>query len=102
VQQHTHSLTSVIVNAAILLGFGKIEDLTSDVLLAHLEANVIGPHNILRAFSPFLTASGGNNRSIVLINSRAGSVSSQLTEIPLCKTIFGMDFFPLGSYSISK
>mgnify|MGYP001571531977 CR=1 FL=1 len=74
-KKHTASLESIIINAGVLLGQGKIEDLQAASLLENLNANVVGPHNVTKAFSPFLIASKAEKRTLAYISSIGGSVT---------------------------
>ncbi|KAL8292737.1 hypothetical protein RQP46_001349 [Phenoliferia psychrophenolica] len=67
--KHTQSLTSLNINGGVSLGVGPIQDLDSAHLLTNIMVNCVGPHNILRTFSPFLLASTDAKRSVVIISS---------------------------------
>ncbi|KAL8292614.1 hypothetical protein RQP46_001226 [Phenoliferia psychrophenolica] len=101
--KHTSTLSTVIVNGAVLLGGSEsIQDMDPSTLRESLETNVIGPHNVIRAFSPYLLASTAERRTLAIISSLGGSIT-KLTEVSgWIKNQFGVDFLPASSYSISK
>ncbi|KAL8278940.1 hypothetical protein RQP46_008609 [Phenoliferia psychrophenolica] len=100
--KHTQALTTIIINGGVLLGYGNIEDLSASDLLSNVNTNVVGPHNILRAFSPFLLASSDAKRSVAIISSIVGSFGSLEGLTKMVKDMFKISHAPLGSYSVSK
>lgn len=76
-KKHTSSLTKVIINSGVWLGKGRIEDLSAADLLGNF-ANVVGPHNLTKAFSPFLLAEPveGEKRKLVYISSGVATIAA--------------------------
>ena len=65
----------------MLLGQGRIEDLAGSDLLENLNGNIVGPHNITKAFSPFLLASMAEKKQLVYISSLVGSFGALPTPL---------------------
>lgn len=100
---HTTTLERIIINAGVLLGQGRIEDLKASDFLDNLNANVVGPHIITKAFSPFLVASKEENKILAYISSVAGSITlaSPVGGAAL-KDMFKADYVPLSGYGTTK
>lgn len=64
------------MNAGVALGGGALINLKSDEFLQNLNANVVGPHNILKAFYSFLTESKAEKKTVVFMSSIAGSIAA--------------------------
>lgn len=95
---HTTTLERIIINAGVLLGQGRIEDLKASDFLDNLNANVVGPHIITKAFSPFLVASKEENKILAYISSVAGSITlaspvAACVHLPLSRALS----FAIGS-----
>lgn len=74
-RKHTATLERVVINAGVLLGAGRIEDLKSSDLLENLKTNVVGPHNVTKAFAPFVLASKAESRILSYMSSGGASIS---------------------------
>ena len=100
--KHTATLTSIIVNGAVSLGVGGIEDLKSSDLLKSLDTNVVGPHNVIRAFNPFLLASKDTKRTLAVVSSVLGSITNAPAISTMSKDLLKLDHLVMGAYSVSK
>ncbi|KAK4697251.1 methyltransferase, partial [Phenoliferia sp. Uapishka_3] len=76
IKKHTTTLDTIIINAGILLGEGKIQDLSAKDLLENLNGNIVGPHNITKAFSPLLIKNQAEKKTLVYISSFVGSIAA--------------------------
>lgn len=101
-KKRTSSLDLAIFNAGVALGVGKIEDLQSKDFLENLNANVVGPHNLFKAFSPFLLASKSEKRTIAVTSSIGGSITAAHAVGEALKGMFGTDFIALSGYAVTK
>lgn len=67
-----------------------------------LETNIVGPHNVIRAFAPFLLESPAAKRTLAIVSSVGGSI----THLPLLtadiKKRFEIDYLLATAYSVSK
>lgn len=79
-RKHTATLERVVINAGVLLGAGRIEDLKSSDLLENLKTNVVGPHNVTKAFAPFVLASKAEGRILSYMSS-GGALISEVQKI---------------------
>lgn len=102
IAETTKSLESIILNGAILIGRGELNDLSSKVLMDMLEVNVGGTHNALRAFLPLLLASKSSSRNIAIISSAGGSVSQSKGVAEYLAKLNVLDYSPVAGYGISK
>ncbi|KAL8277265.1 hypothetical protein RQP46_010334 [Phenoliferia psychrophenolica] len=101
-KKYTSTLDTVIINAGVLYGQGHIEDLTAADLLQNLNGNIVGPHNITKAFSPFLLDSKADKKQLVYISSVGGSLGALPMAIPYLKSSFKVDYLPLSGYCATK
>lgn len=85
-----------------MLGVGPISSLTASDLLDNLNANVVGPHNIFKAFSPIVAASRAAKKTIAVTSSRLSSLGDMCNWGPMTKDPYGLDHIPLSCYAISK
>lgn len=92
----------LVLNAGQALGFGPITSISSTDLLNNLNVNIVGPHNLLKAFSPFLIASKEEKKTIVLISSLGGSITGLPSLGVRYLNMYGIDYNPMASYSTSK
>lgn len=95
-------LDTIIINAGILLGEGRIEDLSPADLLKNLEGNVVGPHIITKAFSPFLLESKAAKKTLAYISSGVGSVGASKQVGEFIKKMYNVDYIPNGGYATTK
>ncbi|KAK4699898.1 hypothetical protein P7C70_g6356, partial [Phenoliferia sp. Uapishka_3] len=102
VKKHTATLDTIIINAGILLGGGRVQDLSAKDLLDNLNGNIVGPHNITKAFSPLLIANKSDKKTLVYISSMVGS----LTALPqVTKFLYNMnkvDYLSGSGYATTK
>ncbi|KAL8290359.1 hypothetical protein RQP46_002617 [Phenoliferia psychrophenolica] len=101
-KKHTSTLETVIINAGILLGEGKIQDLAANDLLQNLNANVVGPHNLTKAFSPFLLTSKAEKKTLTYISSGVGSVAAEPMVTAMVKNMYKTDYIPNSGYAVTK
>lgn len=100
-RKHTDSIDVIYNNAGQSHGGGPITGVTAQQLRDNFEGNVVGPHNILLEFSPFVLASKAEKRSIVITSSVLGSINS----IPFIKEWAkgaGLPGLVTGAYGTSK
>lgn len=100
--EHTDSIDRLYINAGVMLGIGPISDLASSVLLDNLNANLVGPHNIFRAFSPMVISSKASKKTIAVTSSRLSSLGDMSQWGPMTKDPYGLDHIALSCYAISK
>lgn len=98
----TSTLDLAIFNAGIALGAASLAELTSKDLLDNLHANVVGPHNLFKAFAPFVEASKCERKTIGIITSLLGSITALPEMVPYIKKMFSLDHSPVGGYSVTK
>ncbi|KAK4703782.1 hypothetical protein P7C70_g2440, partial [Phenoliferia sp. Uapishka_3] len=101
-KESTDTLDLVIINAGVLLGMGKIEELSASDLLSNFNTNVVGPHIITRAFSPFLLSSTSDKRILAYISSIGGSTTLVQSINDFVKEKFEVDYAPASAYTTSK
>lgn len=85
-----------------MLGAGPVHGLKSTDLLDNLNANVVGPHNMFKAFSPMVIASKSEKRSISVTSSLLGSLGTLPQWGPFVTKTFGGESIPVSSYAVSK
>lgn len=98
----TSTLDLAIFNAGINLGQGRLTDLSSKDLLDNLDANVVGPHNLFKAFAPFVEASQSESKIIAVVTSLAGSIGKLPELFPFVKKAMNLDYLPVGGYCVTK
>lgn len=91
-RQTTSTLELLIVNAGVALGGGALVNLKSSDFLQNLNANVVGPHNILKAFYSFLIESKAEKKTVVLMSSIAGSIAALPNVTSTLKNMFSKFF----------
>ena len=102
IAKHSQTLDSVYINSGVMLGFGPIHKVTSADLLENMNANVVGPHNIFKAFAPMVVASKSEKRSIAVTSSLLGSLGALSQWGPSTKKPYGFDDIPVACYAVSK
>lgn len=102
VRKHTDTLDYIYINAGALVGMGHLTDLSPSDLSANLTTNVVGPHNILRAFSPLIVASKSTKRVISITSSLVGSVTALPHWSQFVKGALDIDYLPMSGYAVSK
>ncbi|KAK4700082.1 hypothetical protein P7C70_g6172, partial [Phenoliferia sp. Uapishka_3] len=102
VKKHTATLDTIIINAGILLGEGRVQDLAAKDLLDNLNGNIVGPHNITKAFSPLLVANKAEKKTLIYISSLVGSLAALPQVIPFMKNMYKTDYLPVAAYSATK
>jgi len=102
VSKQTDSLDYLYINSGVSLGSGPINGVDSSVLLENMNANVVGPHNIFKAFAPMVVASKASKRAIAVTSSLLGSIGAMPQYAPVTKSAFGLDVLPIGCYGVSK
>lgn len=102
VTEHSKTLDHVFINAGIMLGFGPIFEVKSEDLLENMNGNVIGPHNIFKAFTPLVLESKSASRSISVTSSLLGSLGALPQWGPPTKKPFGFETIPVACYAVSK
>ena len=68
----------------------------------HLSTNVVGPHNVIRAFSPLLLASTDQQRTLAIVSSVGGSIQLLPMVAGFMKTAFKVDHLISTAYQTSK
>lgn len=101
-KSHTATLDRVIVNAAIFVGGGPIQDLNSSDLLENLKTNIVCAHTVTKAFAPFVLASKANARIFAYVSSSAASIHEVSNYSTMMKGAFKIDFIPSSGYLTSK
>lgn len=96
------TLDDVYINGGIMLGFGPIHQVTSADLLENINGNVVGPHNVLKAFAPLVLASKAPKRTIAITSSMLGSIGALPLWGPSTKAPYGFDTIPVACYAVSK
>ncbi|KAK4687486.1 hypothetical protein P7C73_g2623, partial [Tremellales sp. Uapishka_1] len=102
VSQTTQSLDMIICNGGVFAGAGRLEDLSAADLATNLSTNLVGSHNVSRAFSPFLLASHHPHRVLGYVSSIAGSISNLPGTMQVFRDKVGVDYFVSSGYAISK
>ena len=85
-----------------MLGSGPIYSVSSEDLLENMRGNVVGPHNIFKAFSPLVVASKSEKRTISVTSSLLGSIGAMPMVGGQLKQSLGMDDMPTACYGTSK
>lgn len=85
-----------------MLGFGPIDNVSSSDLLDNMNANVVGPHNIFKAFVPSVLKSKASKRTIAVTSSMLGSIGALPHWGPPTKKPYGFESTPVACYAISK
>jgi NAD(P)-dependent dehydrogenase (short-subunit alcohol dehydrogenase family) len=100
-RKHTDSIDILYNNAGVSHGGGLITGVTAQQLRDNFEGNVVGPHNVLLEFSPFVLASKAERRSILITSSLLGSVDS-MAFIKEWSKGAGLPGLVTGAYATSK
>lgn len=85
-----------------MLGYGPIHDVTASDLLENVNSNVVGPHNIFKAFSPLILESKASHRTIAVTSSLLSSIAAMSKWGPLTKEITHTETIPVACYAVSK
>lgn len=101
VQKTTSSLDGLIINAGVMLGVGPIFDLQAADLLENLNGNIVGPHNVLKYFSPLVLASKSKKRYIAVTSSLTGSISTLPVWGGYSKQM-GFEHISIAGYAATK
>lgn len=102
VTKQTKTLDTVYINSGVMLGYGPVQELKSDDFLENMNANVVGPHNMFKAFAPLVIASKSDRRSISVTSSLLGSIGTLPQWGQFVKEAFGAEGIPVSSYAVSK
>jgi len=84
-----------------MLGVGPIFDLQAADLLENLNGNIVGPHNVLKYFSPLVLASKSKKRYIAVTSSLTGSISTLPVWGGYSKQM-GFEHISIAGYAATK
>lgn len=71
-------------------------------MLENLKTNVVGPHNVTKAFAPFVLASKAESRILSYMSSGGASISEVQKISTMLKKAFEIDFIPSSGYLTTK
>jgi NAD(P)-dependent dehydrogenase (short-subunit alcohol dehydrogenase family) len=102
ITKHTSTLDQIFINAATLVGLGPVANFGTADLTENFTVNVVGPHNIFKAFAPFVVKSKSDKRAVAVVSSAVGSIAAVPIWAPMVKDSLSLDHIPLAGYSVSK
>lgn len=101
-KKHTETLDYLYINAGAVVGSGQISGLSPEDLTENFTTNVVGPHNVMKAFSPLVVASKASKRVIAVTSSLVGSTGAMPQWGPFIKDALGVEHISMSGYSVSK
>lgn len=100
--EYTDRLDAAIFNAGISVGHTSLYNLSSTDLLDNLSVNIVGNHNLFKAFTPFFLQSGVEKKVIGVISSIGSSIKLAPMTIPFLKGAYELDYSCIAGYCVSK
>jgi len=102
VKKHTETLDYLYINAGAVVGGGPVSELSAADLTENFTTNVVGPHNVMKAFSPLVVASKASKRVIAVTSSLVGSITALPNWAAFIRDAYSVDHIPMTGYAVSK